>query len=67
MCGQNKAPLDSMLETLLNGQVFNYLDFEVRLVDNQRNYEVFNKGIKIGRFPANWSTYFEIENMLMDE
>lgn len=67
MCGQNKNSLDNMLETLLNGQVFNYLDFEVRLVDNQRNYEVFNRGIKIGRFPANWSTYFEIENMLMDE
>lgn len=66
MSGQHENPLDDMNETLLNGESFFYKDFEVKLIQ-QRNYEVFKSGVKIGRLLANWSTYWLIEDMLLND
>lgn len=65
MSGQRKHPLDDMNEILLRGESFFYNEFEVKLIQ-QRNYEVFKNGVKIKRLLANWSTYFEIEEILLN-
>lgn len=66
MSGQNEHPLDHMNETLLSGKPFIYNGYEVRL-NTHRVYEVYKNGEKVKIVPANWSTYFEIEEMLMKE
>lgn len=66
MSGQHEHPLDNMNETLLSGNPFIYNDYEIRL-NTHRVYEVYKNGEQVKRVPANWSTYFEIEDMLMKE
>lgn len=58
--------IDDMNEVLLKGDSFFWNDFEVKLIQ-QKNYEVFKGGVKIGRFPASWSTYWMIEDMITNE
>ncbi len=66
MSGLHEHPLDDMNETLLSGKPFAYNGYEVRL-NTHRVYEVYKSGEQVKRVPANWSTYFEIEDMLMKE
>ena len=66
MCGQPNYTIDDMNEVLLSGEPFLYKDFKVILIQ-QKNYEVFKNGVKLIRLPANWSTYWFIEDMLLNE
>lgn len=65
MCGQNN--IDDMNETLLSGNPFIYNGFEIRLVNNQRTYEVRFNDVLLQKLPASWSTYWLIEDMITSE
>lgn len=60
-----ESGIDDMNDVLLNGDSFFWKDFEVKLIQ-QKNYEVYKEGVKVKRLPVNWSTYFIIEDMLMN-
>jgi len=59
--------IDDMNETLLSGNPFLYNGFDIRLVNNQRTYEVRFNDILLEKLPANWSTYWVIEDMITND
>jgi hypothetical protein len=65
MCGQNS--IDDMNEILLSGEPFIYNGFDIRMVDNRRNYEIRFNNILLEKVPCNWSTYWMIEDMITNE
>ncbi len=65
MSGQNS--IDDMNETLLSGEPFLYNGFDIRLVNNQRTYEVRFNDTLLHKLPASWSTYWVIEDMITSE
>lgn len=59
--------VDKMNETLLSGNPFLYNGFDIRLVNNQRTYEVRFNDTLLQRLPASWSTYWFIEDMITND
>lgn len=49
-----------MNNILLEGKEYTYGEYTVKLVDNQRNYEIYKDGEKIYRKGACWATYYEV-------
>jgi len=50
----------NMNEILLSGNDYIFGEYTVKLVDNQRNYEIYKGDEKIYRKFACWSTYYEV-------
>ncbi len=66
MCGQHNTT-DDMNEILLSGESFLYNGFDIRLVNNQRTYEVRFNDVLLQKLPASWSTYWLIEDMITND
>lgn len=49
-----------MNDVLLSGNDYVFEGYTVKLVDNQRNYEVYKNGERIYRKGACWATYYEV-------
>lgn len=59
--------IDDMNEILLSGNPFLYNGFDIRLVNNQRTYEIRFNDTLLQKLPASWSTYWLIEDMITSE
>lgn len=66
MSGQRNT-IDDMNEILLSGEPFLYNGFDIRLVNNQRTYEVRFNNVLLQKLPSNWSTYWLIEDMITND
>ena len=64
MCGQPNYTIDDMNEVLLNTGVFEWNGYTVKLVNNNKVYEVYKEETQILRAATNWSSYFLIEDMI---
>ena len=67
MCGQPNYTLDDMNEVLLNTGVFEWSGYTVKLLNNNRVYEVYKGESQVLRVATNWSSYFLIEDMISQE
>jgi hypothetical protein len=56
---------DEMFYSLLESGLYTTGDFKVALTNNQRTYEVYFKGELQKTLPANWSSYWTIEDMVV--
>ena len=64
MCGQSNYTIDDMNEVLLNTGVFEWNGYIVKLLNNNKVYEVYKEETQILRVATNWSSYFLIEDMI---
>lgn len=64
MCGQSNYTIDDMNEVLLNTGVFEWNGYTVKLLNNNKVYEVYKEETQILRVATNWSSYFLIEDMI---
>ena len=64
MCGQSNYTTDDMNEVLLNTGVFEWNGYIVKLLNNNKVYEVYKEETQILRVATNWSSYFLIEDMI---
>ena len=64
MCGQPNYTIDDMNELLLNTGVFEWNGYTVKLLNNNKIYEVYKGENQIFRKPTSWSSYFVIEDLI---
>ena len=64
MCGQPNYTIDDMNELLLNTGVFEWNGYTVKLLNNNKVYEVYKEETQILRIVTNWSSYFLIEDII---
>ena len=67
MCGQLNYTIDDMNEILLNTGVFEWNGYTVKLLNNNKVYEVYKEENRVLRVATNWSSYFLIEDMISQE
>ena len=67
MSGQPNYTIDDMNEVLLNTGVFEWNGYTVKLLNNNKVYEVYKEENQILRVATNWSSYFLIEDMISQE